>query len=876
MTVTHRKSKLATDQADHEPGTRYHCDVCGADITLTVRVQCAGGCNEFDLCGTCFCSGAEVGAHKAWHAYRVIERNSFPIFTDEWGADEELLLIDGCRIFGLGNWADIADHIGNRTAEEVERHYVSVYLEGEDGTEEGHQRARAEEARLARERAAQRSAPLPPEEQRWEQPPIVGPNMHFVPGVTAEEFQRRKRARINTLRKTQQALVSQHASQLKNAKPLVSAPTSHHEIAGFMAGRLEFDVEYEQDAENLNKDMEFGRVYRFGGDQIKTVAEALGEGQQSVQGKARMPPSARGNAASRTNTGGNPERAAKGNKGTKQDEADTADASDAPDAAEAAEAADAPDAPDALDAPDAPDAPDIPDNFDGQDTDHATAMADLIDAGDEDETTAAASLPPGGDLDEAVEEANPSTDQPSRLVPDLDGDPDAMDLGDETQQVEAETQAASAAARPPPLDSTVTSTTVSALGDESASTPAPADGSAPNKPPKPSGQPPAANNSAGGGSADEEKPGDWDEDDADLLLKLTILDMYGDRLNRREKRKKFLLERNLVNYRRNLAAERRRPKEERDLLHRIRHFAQLQSGQDFEDFYNGLCYEDALRRQAVQLQRWRRAGITTIAEGLQYEQESNDRTKRAAAIAEGGLAALPHLAHVASLGSPSPTSTGSVRTGSPAAGSKGRESSVSLTASATAPDPLAASAGSSGRNKAAGLGAAGAGRTISRPLDLSSDPNLGLLSDAEQRLCSEQRIRPATYLTVKRSILVEQRRRGGKLERRDLRAMFKLDPARLAKVYDVLETQGLVSSPDSSLRSGDSRLAASVIKPGVSGAGTGTGTGAGSGSGSGTGFDSGSAMDAGNGVETTLHSLSSTASSHTNGHLNGSGLNGVR
>jgi len=55
-----------------EPGTRYHCDVCAADITLTVRIRCAEGCEDFDLCGSCFCNGAELGKHKASHAYRVV------------------------------------------------------------------------------------------------------------------------------------------------------------------------------------------------------------------------------------------------------------------------------------------------------------------------------------------------------------------------------------------------------------------------------------------------------------------------------------------------------------------------------------------------------------------------------------------------------------------------------------------------------------------------------------------------------------------------------------------------------------------------------------------------------------------------------------
>lgn len=45
----------------------------------------------------------------------------------------ELLLIDACQQYGLGNWMDIAEHIGSfRTKEDVERHYHFTYLQSPD------------------------------------------------------------------------------------------------------------------------------------------------------------------------------------------------------------------------------------------------------------------------------------------------------------------------------------------------------------------------------------------------------------------------------------------------------------------------------------------------------------------------------------------------------------------------------------------------------------------------------------------------------------------------------------------------------------------------------------------------------------------------
>lgn len=45
-----------------------------------------------------------------------------------------------------------------------------------------------------------------------------------------------------------------------------SAPTNH-EVAGYMPGRLEFEHEVDNDAEVVIKDMEFGLVYAYGGDE---------------------------------------------------------------------------------------------------------------------------------------------------------------------------------------------------------------------------------------------------------------------------------------------------------------------------------------------------------------------------------------------------------------------------------------------------------------------------------------------------------------------------------------------------------------------------------------------------------------------------------
>lgn len=44
----------------------------------------------------------------------------------------ELLLITGLASHGIGNWKKIAEHVGTRTKEDVEKHYNEVYVESPD------------------------------------------------------------------------------------------------------------------------------------------------------------------------------------------------------------------------------------------------------------------------------------------------------------------------------------------------------------------------------------------------------------------------------------------------------------------------------------------------------------------------------------------------------------------------------------------------------------------------------------------------------------------------------------------------------------------------------------------------------------------------
>ncbi|CAG8540358.1 13540_t:CDS:10 [Ambispora leptoticha] len=188
----------------------YRCKNCQAMIGNTVRINCAE-CPQFDLCVTCFCAGKEVEDHKNFHKYRVMDQFTFPIFTPDWCADEEELLIEGAQTHGLGNWGDIAAYVGSRTREECERHYLDVYLSAKNF--------------------------IPSMEKKFE-------------NVDERDMRERKRRRMESIQQLPPIKSKTHA------KPLQSLP-ANHEIQGYMPKRKEFETEIDNDAEQLIKELEF-------------------------------------------------------------------------------------------------------------------------------------------------------------------------------------------------------------------------------------------------------------------------------------------------------------------------------------------------------------------------------------------------------------------------------------------------------------------------------------------------------------------------------------------------------------------------------------------------------------------------------------------
>lgn len=507
MTITHRSRPVnATvtnttaegSQIDDKEPPKYHCDACSNDVTNTVRIRCADDdCPDFDLCVTCFSGGAEPMKHKTWHRYRIVKPHTFPIFTEDWDADEELLLIEAARKYGLGNWQAIADYVGTKDRSECEQHYLDVYVSSPDW-------------------------PMPRMDVKFDE-------------LSESECRERKRQRLQQSR----GMLPRAKAVVANAnKPVTSGP-AYHEIQGYMPRRFEFETEYENDAEQYVKDMVFN--------------------------------------------------------------------------------------------------------------------------------------------------------------------------DDDTQE--------------------------------------------------------------------------------EIELKLMVLDIYNSRLDRRAERKRLIFERGWLDFKKMQAAERRKSKEERELYNKTRVFCRLQTASDYEMLVQGLVREQQLRERISILQEWRKAGLTSLRQGEQYEKDKQSRLAQLKTLVQlsndrMGTAAVnqrhTYRAQIAAL-SANPSAVNmfrdSGRSSTPTQ-SNGSHANVSSTTTAT-----------SAASTAAGAGA----RRPANPLDISEADGVHLLTEEEQTLCSTLRILPRPYMVIKDTILKEYARQGY-LKRRQARGLIKIDVNKTSRIYDFFIESGWIKA----------------------------------------------------------------------------------
>ncbi|KAL2416847.1 Transcriptional adapter 2 [Exophiala dermatitidis] len=508
-------------------GTKYHCDVCSIDITSTVRISCANpACRDYDLCVPCFARGEHSKNHDPrTHEYHVVEQNSIPIYTEDWGADEELLLLEGSERYGLGSWADVAEHIGGyREKDEVRDHYINTYINSS-------------------------LFPLPE---------LADPkDTRLFERIPKDEFQARKKRRIEERKEAAKSAPPATPKQ----KPTASVPACH-EVQGFMPGRLEFETEFANDAEEAVQHMSFE---------------------------------------------------------------------------------------------------------------------------------------PGDGIDPVT--------------------------------------------------------------------------------------------------------GEMDEETA---LKMTVFDIYNSRLKARTERKRIIFEHNLLDYKKNQLIDKKRTKEEKDLLHKAKPFARMMNHEDFEAFNRDLLHEHNLRIAISQLQEWKQMGITDLKGGEKYEADKQARAQRNQP--QGQFDRMPQIPKKGSQVQQAELPTEASKLTAPELPLRFQRKPKTVPQFADSQpvvqndfDKLFAEANGPDNTS----GPKPKQRYVVQPLngvtpwkleeDKSLAPDLQLLSEEEIQLCNALHIRPKPYLALKEGLLKEAMKQGGHMKKKEARGVCRIDVNKANRIFDFMIHSGWIA-----------------------------------------------------------------------------------
>lgn len=271
-----------------------------------------------------------------------------------------------------------------------------------------------------------------------------------------------------------------------------------------------------------------------------------------------------------------------------------------------------------------------------------------------------------------------------------------------------------------------------------------------------------------------------DDTKADRELKLDVIRIFNRRLDEREKRKRFVIDHKLLNYRENQEKMWKIPPDERHLVQRLRLFARFHKQEEHEAFVKKVLEAKRLRKEIARLQTYQRLGITSLADAERYEVDKRRREVHKNAWMkkeEEKKQAAEELARAA------------------------KENSATA---GVAPPPTVASTFYGNSNEAAGDVAVeslqvwrqfkrsgeesrpekkgtNAGDGDSTKFTIKDKPGYALLSKKEIGLCKRLRLIPRNYLDAKRALIAESLQRGmwslssGAGGKNSSKSLFKVD-----------------------------------------------------------------------------------------------------
>ncbi|OHT16910.1 Myb-like DNA-binding domain containing protein [Tritrichomonas foetus] len=121
-------NKSRRENAGSKSNPFAECSTCKHKFKNERYIRCLK-CPKFAQCIQCLSLGIQNDLHFFTHNFIVVEPPaSRQLYRENWDQEEEILLLYGIKMLGLGNWGDISDFMQSKTALECETHYINTYI----------------------------------------------------------------------------------------------------------------------------------------------------------------------------------------------------------------------------------------------------------------------------------------------------------------------------------------------------------------------------------------------------------------------------------------------------------------------------------------------------------------------------------------------------------------------------------------------------------------------------------------------------------------------------------------------------------------------------------------------------------------------------
>ncbi|CEM30964.1 unnamed protein product [Vitrella brassicaformis CCMP3155] len=252
------------------------------------------------------------------------------------------------------------------------------------------------------------------------------------------------------------------------------------------------------------------------------------------------------------------------------------------------------------------------------------------------------------------------------------------------------------------------------------------------------------------------KRGDFDveyDNDAELIIadmeftddmnpeqretQLKVLEVYNAKLDERQRRKNFFIERGLLDIKKLQQEEKKKPKEERELYNQLRPLMRFHDQASHNRFVSNLMEERRLRSRLERLREWKSLGLASLDEAHSFEQEKKRRDET--------LKDLPYIY------------------GESQAARQARRNQAAKRPADDGQAPL----------------------QLPNPSELERLPCANLLTQKEREFCESISMPAQHYLVIKK-VLIDEAKKSGPISRDEASKIIRLNVNKTARLYDFL------------------------------------------------------------------------------------------